>query len=124
MKLFTPGVVLGVVLGGLICLSAPPLQVEDLQAAEIDPGSGLIKADGWELVNAHCGACHSHRLVTQQRGDAEFWLSTIRWMQRTQNLWDIPGSQEQTLIDYLSEHYNETEWGRRPALSPTLLPGH
>lgn len=121
MKLFMLRIVRGVVLAALICLSATPLQAQQ-QPSEIDPDSGLIKADGWQLVNAHCGACHSHRLITQQRGDAEFWLSTIRWMQRTQNLWDLPDSQEQSIIDYLSEHYDESEWGRRPPLSATLRP--
>ncbi len=109
------------VLGFLLCLMTAPLQAQN--QPEIDEASGLIKAIGWDLANAHCGGCHSHRLVIQQRGDAKFWLSTIRWMQRTQNLWEIEESQEQILVDYLAEHYNETEWGRRPGLPATLLPG-
>ena len=88
----------------------------------VDPATGLIVAPGWELVAAHCGACHSHALVTAQRGDAEFWRSTIRWMQKTQNLWQIPEPQEQTLIGYLATHYNETDWGRRPPLPGSLMP--
>jgi hypothetical protein len=87
-----------------------------------DPATGLVIAPGWELVRAHCGACHSYRLVTAQRGDEQFWLTTIRWMQRTQKLWPIEAAQEATLVAYLGEHYNETEWGRRPALDPDLLP--
>jgi len=87
-----------------------------------DPDTGLIIAPGWELVSAHCGACHSHALVTAQRGDADFWRSTIRWMQKTQNLWQIPEDQEATLIGYLATHYNETDWGRRPPLPRSLLP--
>jgi hypothetical protein len=89
---------------------------------ELDPATGLVMAQGWQLAAAHCGGCHSHRLVTSQRGDAEFWLSTIRWMQRTQNLWQIPAEQETKLIGYLSSHYNETDWGRRPLLTRSLLP--
>jgi cytochrome c5 len=87
-----------------------------------DPTTGLIIAPGWELVSAHCGACHSHALVTAQRGDADFWRSTIRWMQKTQNLWQIPEPQEAKLIEYLATHYNETDWGRRPPLPRSLLP--
>lgn len=101
----------------VLCLLAVPVVAE-----ETDPVTGLIIADGWELVVAHCGACHSHALVTSQRGDAAFWESTIRWMQRTQNLWQIPESQERVLIGYLERHYNETEWGRRPPLPISLLP--
>jgi hypothetical protein len=88
--------------------------------AETDQRTGLIIAPGWQLVSAHCGACHSHQLVTSQRGDAEFWLNTIRWMQRTQNLWALPADQEPQIIAYLAEHYSESTWGRRPPLSPSL----
>ena len=98
------------------------LTVSPAHAAERDAATGLIVAPGWELVAAHCGGCHSHALVTAQRGDADFWLSTIRWMQKTQNLWQIPEPQETTLIDYLATHYNETEWGRRPPLPRSLMP--
>ena len=90
--------------------------------AGTDPDTGLVIAPGWELVKAHCGACHSHRLVTAQRGDRDFWLETIRWMQRTQNLWELPADQESTILDYLAGAYAESEWGRRPPLSPQLLP--
>jgi hypothetical protein len=90
--------------------------------AETDPATGLIIADDWELVRAHCGACHSYRLITAQRGDASFWRSAIRWMQRTQNLWALPEAQETAIVDYLARNYNETDWGRRPPLSPVLQP--
>lgn len=88
----------------------------------IDPDSGLLIAPHWELAKAHCGACHSYRLVTAQRGDRDYWLKTIDWMQRTQNLWQIPEPALTELTDYLAGNYNESEWGRRPPLSPSLLP--
>jgi hypothetical protein len=91
-------------------------------AAEVDPKTGLVMAEDWQLAAAHCGGCHSHRLVTAQRGDAEFWRSTIRWMQKTQNLWQIPPEQETRLITYLAGNYDESDWGRRPSLPPSLLP--
>ena len=91
--------------------------------AETDPESGLIKAPGWEAVKAQCGVCHSHKLVTAQRGDAAFWTGLIRWMQATQNLWALPEPLEGEIVSYLATHYNETDWGRRPQLPPTLLPG-
>jgi hypothetical protein len=78
---------------------------------------------GVVFVRAHCGACHSLALVTAQRGDRDFWLDTIRWMQRTQNLWPLPKDQEDAILDYLAKNYDETEWGRRPPLARSLLPG-
>ncbi len=91
-------------------------------AEAVDPDTGLIMAPGWELVRAHCGACHSYRLITAQRGDREFWLQTIRWMQQTQNLWPIVASQERAIIDYLAAKYAVSDWGRRPNLRAELLP--
>ncbi len=84
----------------------------------------LVDAEGKIMVQAHCQACHSLQLVTAQRGDREFWLDTIRWMQATQKLWPIPPAQEAQILDYLAEHYNESEWGRRPHLSPALMPAY
>ena len=69
------------------------------------------------LVQAHCSGCHSLQLVESQRGDRDYWLKTIRWMQKTQNLWQIPEPQENVILDYLAENYAEEEWGRRPNLS-------
>ena len=52
----------------------------------VDEATGLIVAPGWEQVRAHCGGCHSHKLVTSQRADRQTWLDIIRWMQETQNV--------------------------------------
>lgn len=103
-------------------LAITPEAAHGDQPNRVDAASGLIVAPGWELVNAHCGGCHSHRLVTSQRGDATFWRTTIRWMQRTQNLWDIPPEQETQIVSYLQSNYNESDWGRRPPLAESLLP--
>ena len=82
-----------------------------------------LKEDTGDVyVRAHCGACHSLALVTSQRGDREFWEKTIRWMQRTQNLWPLPEQQETLILDYLARNYNESDWGRRPALRQSLMP--
>ena len=89
---------------------------------ELDSATGLVIAEDWELAVAHCGACHSYRLVAAQRGDEAFWRATIRWMQKTQNLWELPEDQERRLIAYLAANYNETDWGRRPPLRASLMP--
>ena len=33
-------------------------------AEALDSTTGLIKDEGWQLVAAHCGGCHSLQLVT------------------------------------------------------------
>lgn len=72
---------------------------------ELEPGEGA------ELVAAHCGACHSLALVTQNRGDREHWTRLIRWMQAEHNLWDL-GAAETDILNYLETHYG----------APDLLP--
>ena len=110
-------------LGALgLVLSFVASAAEPVDLNTTDPATGLIIDEHWELVRAHCGACHSYRLVTANRGGRTYWLNTLRWMQRTQNLWPIPAEHEAGLLDYLATNYSESEWGRRPPLSPALLP--
>jgi len=107
---------------GLLAPHGIPGESPPKPAPKIDDATGLKMSANWELARAHCGVCHSYRLVTANRGNREYWLDMLRWMQRTQNLWPIPPEQESQLLDYLADNYNETEWGRRPPLSPSLIP--
>ena len=50
---------------------------------------GLIDDAGVLLVLKNCNSCHSTQFITQNRMTKEGWESTIRWMQSTQNLWDL-----------------------------------
>ena len=72
---------------------------------EKDPETGFIIADGFPIVKANCTACHSAKLVIQNRMSRETWLATIRWMQETQGLWEFPPKTEETILDYLSTYY-------------------
>lgn len=93
------------------------------QEYDTDPASGLIRAEGWELVIAHCSACHSINLVRQNRGDGAHWLKLIRWMQDKHNLWDL-GPAEEPIVAYLAEHYAAPEVvPRRQLLETSWLEG-
>ena len=89
---------------------------------ELDPFTGFKKVGDWELVRNNCVACHSAKLVTQQRGDAGQWLTMIRWMQKKQNLWQFDPDTENRIITYLAENYPPPENQRRMALPPHLMP--
>jgi len=91
-------------------------------APVVDEASGLIKAKGWELVAANCIACHSSKLITQNRGDRARWQDTIRWMQKTQGLWPLAPDVEDTILTYLSTHYAPDAIARRKPLAPSLMP--
>ncbi|MBE0496335.1 MAG: hypothetical protein IBX45_07975 [Campylobacterales bacterium] len=88
----------------------------------LDPETGLVIAHGFDEVKTNCTACHSAKFITLQRGDRETWLGMIRWMQKTQGLWEFDATLENTILDYLSEHYAAGQASRRPHLKPSLLP--
>lgn len=77
--------------------------------------SGLVYAQGFDVVRGTCTACHSAKLVTQNRASREGWEQMIRWMQKTQGLWDL-GTNEPIILDYLAAHYAPEEIGRRANL--------
>ncbi len=103
----------------MLALLAP---VAPVPAAEKDPETGFIVAEGWETVRNSCTACHSAKLVTQNSGSRNRWLELIRWMQATQGLWQFDAATEKTILDYLSTQYGSKEGARRPPLPRALLP--
>lgn len=107
----------------LITLTALSLSITaTAQEPEVDAFSGFPKTGDWELVRANCIACHSAKLITQQRGTAEQWLSMIRWMQAKQNLWQFEPDVEQRIVAWLAENYPPAEDRRRAAIPPDLMP--
>ncbi len=81
----------------------------------IHVATGLVYAEGFEIVSSACTGCHSAKLITQSRATREGWIDMIRWMQKTQGLWDL-GEYEKPIVDYLAEHYAPEEEGRRQPL--------
>jgi len=88
----------------------------------LDPYTGFKMTGDWETVRANCIACHSPKLVTQQRGTAAQWLNIIRWMQATQNLATFDPETERKIITYLAENYAPGEDRRRAPIPPDLMP--
>ena len=89
---------------------------------KIDPVTGFKMTGDWELVRGNCTACHSAKLVTQQRGTADQWLAMIRWMQKKQNLWQFDPVTEERIVAYLAENYPPDAARRRAAIPPDLMP--
>ena len=77
--------------------------------------TGLVEAEGLMEVVNNCTNCHSALLVTQNRMNEERWIATIRWMQETQNLWDL-GKNEEIIVNYLVTNYPPAKKGRRANL--------
>ncbi len=94
-------------------------QLEEQANAPIQNGihqaTGFIADKGLPIVISTCTACHSAKLVTQNRASKEGWKDMIRWMQKTQNLWDL-GEQEEIILNYLAKNYGPEKTGRRKPL--------
>ncbi len=78
--------------------------------------TGFMEGEGLMTVVNNCTNCHSAKLVTQNRMSAEGWRATIKWMQETQNLWDL-GKNEDVIVSYLATFYAPEKKGRRQNLS-------
>lgn len=82
----------------------------------IHVGTGFVEGEGLTEVINNCTNCHSAKLVIQNRMTKEQWEASIRWMQETQNLWDL-GNNEEIIVNYLATHYAPTKKGRRQNLT-------
>lgn len=99
-------------------LTVPVVEEENFDKIEngIHVRTGLVEAEGLIEVVNNCTNCHSAKLVTQNRMNKERWIATIRWMQETQNLWDL-GNNEDIIVNYLVTNYPPKKKGRREILS-------
>lgn len=96
--------------------SEPAISASDSEVVNgIHMPTGLVAEEGYLLVQNNCISCHSLDLVINKRATREGWLSSIRWMQQTQGLWDL-GDNEKPILDYLAKHYAPENAGRRKQL--------
>ena len=101
----------------------PAAGLATAEAPTVDSETGFIIDEQWELVKANCTQCHSAKIVTQTRAERETWLAMIRWMQKTQNLWQFPPRTETAILDYLASNYAPVRPdSRRAPLDSSLLP--
>ncbi|MGB5626236.1 MAG: hypothetical protein WBM61_10920 [Woeseiaceae bacterium] len=103
-------------------IDSAPAQAVVAAEPGIDPATGFKMSGDWELVRGNCTACHSAKLITQQRGTAQQWLTMIRWMQKKQNLWQFDPGTESRIITYLADNYPPDAAQRRAAIPRELMP--
>ena len=123
------------VVGIFLFACAAPVEDVDNESATTVPiakqagsnfdASNFASGEGRELVVANCTACHSDKLVRQNRSDRQGWRELIRWMQKKQGLWPLDPQTEDVIVGYLATHYGRPQVAddtRRPALSVQLRP--
>ncbi|MDC6366227.1 MULTISPECIES: monoheme cytochrome C [Flavobacteriaceae] len=91
------------------------VEADDTIKNGIHLATGFVDDKGMQLTIQNCTGCHSAQLVTQNRMSREGWEATIKWMQETQNLWDL-GANEEAILTYLSKNYAPKAKGRRQNL--------
>ena len=102
----------------------PEIQVvaEPVDEDRIENGihvrTGFVDAEGMMAVVRNCTYCHSSKLILQNRMNVERWNATIKWMQETQNLWDL-GKNQEVIVNYLVSNYPPIDTGRRAILKKT-----
>jgi cytochrome c len=89
----------GLTVSGLLLLAIP-----GSRAAEDDLG-GLPPGPGQEEVFYVCNACHSIRLVTQQRLDRARWDKLLVWMVEEQGMPAFEPGDRDRVLDYLDRHF-------------------
>jgi hypothetical protein len=67
---------------------------------------GLPAGPGQEETYYACNACHSIRLVTQQRLSRERWDEILGEMVEKQGMPPLPGEERALVLGYLAEHLN------------------
>lgn len=96
-------------------VSTVTIEQEEAVESGIHVATGLIASNDYQLVIANCTSCHSAKLITQNRLTKNQWNATIKWMQETQNLWDL-GSNHDKIVDYLVLNYPVKKGSRRANL--------
>lgn len=100
------------------------LVITPAYAQETDASTGLVIADGWELIRENCVQCHSTAMVVQNAGSKATWRSRLNWMVETQGMEKLPADVETAILEYLAIHYGQKNATRRPGLAAELMPAN
>ena len=61
---------------------------------------------GREEVEIYCAACHSLKIVVQQRLSRDAWDETLVWMVEEQAMDPLSQDERRLVLDYLATHFN------------------
>ncbi len=87
----------------------PTFQSAALQDSLFNPADdywGLPRDPGYEEVAAYCSACHSLRIVMQQRATPARWRELLVWMVEKQGMAPLDPDQRKLVQDYLGTHFS------------------
>lgn len=69
-----------------------------------EQGAALPPGEGRDEVEGLCSACHSIRMVTQQRLSRDRWDELLDWMVAEQGMAELDADTRDRILDYLATH--------------------
>ena len=87
-----------------VSLVAPPVAAEGPAGGD-DGFEGLVAGIGQDEVAGLCGACHSVRLVIQQRLSRDRWSEILDLMVDEHEMPRLLAEEEAVILDYLARFY-------------------
>ena len=88
--------------GGWALADPPAALAQDEDAAL----AAMPDHPGKEEVFYACNACHSIRLVTQQRLPRERWDLLLDWMVEEQGMAELTAEERRVILEYLATQYS------------------
>lgn len=93
-----------VLLGGALAAEAPGPFLTRPGVGPAEQTAVLPPGEGREEVEGICSACHSIRLVTQQRLSRDRWDELLDWMVAEQGMPELDDETRDKVLDYLADH--------------------
>ncbi|WP_281301505.1 MULTISPECIES: hypothetical protein [unclassified Iodidimonas] len=81
---------------------------------DMPPEMAMMQAgEGRETTFYMCSACHSMKLVTQQRLSRDRWDYLLDWMTKEQGMPPLDDEMRGEILDYLSTSYGPDQSSRK-----------
>ncbi len=93
--------------------AAPPMASAETGVTGLKPVE-LPDGKGKEEVKAYCSACHSLRLVLQQRLKRSDWDEVLVCMAKKQGMSEMPPDDRALVLDYLAKHLSPDKRANMP----------
>jgi hypothetical protein len=100
-------------------LAAAPVQAQGV--APSDPAD-YPDAPGREEAVAFCGACHSFRIVAQQRLTRAQWDESMKWMVQRHNMPELDKEDMDLILGYIEKAFPAAPAGGRPGWRTPFAP--
>lgn len=79
-------------------------------------------APGREEAVAFCGACHSFRIVAQQRLTRAQWDESMKWMVQRHNMPQLDKEDLDLILGYIEKAFPAAPAGARPGWTSPFAP--